>query len=69
MLMSNISGSDQFKWTPFLAFYAAGQTYFPEGVARPGWYQPTDRGVERRLGERLAWLRSLDDETPPEADA
>ena len=23
--------------------YAAGQTYFPEGVARPGWYQPTDR--------------------------
>ncbi|PIK75112.1 replication-associated recombination protein A [Pseudomonas sp. 382] len=49
--------------------YAAGQSYFPEGVARPGWYQPTDRGVERRLGERLAWLRSLDDETPPEADA
>jgi len=44
--------------------YAAGQTYFPEGVARPGWYQPTDRGVERRLGERLTWLRSLDDATP-----
>ena len=45
--------------------YAAGQTYFPEGVARPGWYQPTDRGVERRLGERLAWLRSLDDADAP----
>src|SRR3546814_4968218 len=26
--------------------YAAGQTYFPEGVARPGWYQPTDRSEE-----------------------
>ncbi|ENO4152039.1 recombination factor protein RarA, partial [Pseudomonas aeruginosa] len=49
--------------------YAAGQSYFPEGVARPGWYQPTDRGVERRLGERLTWLRSLDDGTLPEADA
>lgn len=49
--------------------YAAGQTYFPEGVARPGWYQPTDRGVERRLGERLTWLRSLDDATPPSPDA
>ncbi|CAM5214543.1 hypothetical protein CDEF62S_04018 [Castellaniella defragrans] len=47
--------------------YAAGQSYFPEGVARPGWYQPTDRGVERRLGERLTWLRSLDDGTLPEA--
>jgi len=49
--------------------YAAGQSYFPEGVARPGWYQPTDRGVERRLGEWLTWLRSLDDGTLPEADA
>jgi len=49
--------------------YAAGQTYFPEGVARPGWYQPTARGVERRLGERLTWLRSLDDGALPEADA
>src|SRR3546814_6416263 len=43
--------------------YAAGQTYFPEGVARPGWYQPTDRGVERRLGERLTWLRRSEEHT------
>ncbi|WP_337166157.1 hypothetical protein [Vibrio fluvialis] len=49
--------------------YVAGQSYFPEGVARPGWYQPTDRGVERRLGEWLTWLRSLDKGTLPEADA
>jgi putative ATPase len=41
--------------------YAAGQTYFPDGMMRPGWYQPTDRGRERTLGEKLAWLRSLDD--------
>lgn len=48
--------------------YAAGQHYFPEGIMRPGWYQPTDRGIERRLGERLAWLRSLDDETFSKTD-
>ena len=41
----------------------------PPSVTRPGWYQPTDRGVERRLGERLTWLRSLDDGTLPSPDA
>lgn len=49
--------------------YAAGQTYFPEGVERPDWYQPTDRGAERAIGERLAWLRSLDDAAARGADA
>jgi putative ATPase len=40
--------------------YAAGQTYFPEGVAPQRWYQPTDRGLEAKVAEKLAWLRSLD---------
>ena len=44
--------------------YSPGQTYLPKGVTRPGCYQPTDRGVERKLGERLAWLRSLDETAP-----
>ncbi len=49
--------------------FAAGQGYFPDGVARPDWYQPTDRGAERSMGERLAWLRSLDDATTPDASS
>jgi len=40
--------------------YAAGQTYFPDGMMRHEWYQPTNRGTELKMGERLAWLRSLD---------
>ncbi|KFG98469.1 recombination factor protein RarA [Burkholderia paludis] len=40
--------------------YSAGQTYFPDGVARQAWYQPADQGAEIRIGEKLAWLRSLD---------
>lgn len=40
--------------------YAAGQTYFPERVMRPNWYQPTDRGIERKLGESsLGCTRSM----------
>jgi putative ATPase len=23
----------------------------------PGWYQPTDRGLEAKIREKLAWLR------------
>lgn len=42
--------------------YAAGQNYFPDGVVPPRWYQPTDRGLDKKIGEKLDWLRSLDDE-------
>jgi putative ATPase len=40
--------------------YAAGETYLPEGMRDPGWYQPTLRGLEIRIAEKLAYLRSLD---------
>lgn len=43
--------------------YAAGETYLPEGLMPPGWYQPTDRGLEAKIGEKLAFLRRLDDES------
>jgi putative ATPase len=49
--------------------YAAGQTYFPEGVAPQRWYQPTDRGLEAKVAEKLAWLRSLDAAARPGKDA
>jgi putative ATPase len=40
--------------------YAAGETYLPEGMEAPGWYQPTDRGLESKIRERLEHLRELD---------
>ncbi|KIF82408.1 replication-associated recombination protein A [Noviherbaspirillum autotrophicum] len=40
--------------------YAAGETYLPDGMAEPGWYQPVPRGMEIRIGEKLAHLRGLD---------
>ncbi|TCS34043.1 recombination protein MgsA [Paucimonas lemoignei] len=41
--------------------YAAGETYLPEGMTEPGWYKPVPRGMEIKLGEKLAYLKSLDD--------
>jgi putative ATPase len=40
--------------------YAAGESYFPEGMERPSWYRPTDRGLEAKIREKLEYLRSLD---------
>ena len=40
--------------------YAAGENYFPEGMPAVKWYEPTDRGLEAKVAERLAYLRSLD---------
>jgi putative ATPase len=40
--------------------YAAGEDYLPEGMARPGWYQPTERGLERQIRDKLAHLAALD---------
>lgn len=42
--------------------YAAGETYLPEGMKEPGWYQPTPRGLEIKIGEKLALLRRWDEE-------
>jgi putative ATPase len=40
--------------------YAAGETYLPDGMPEPGWYQPTPRGLEGKIADKLAYLRSLD---------
>jgi putative ATPase len=42
--------------------YAAGETYLPDGMPEPGWYQPVPRGIEAKIAEKMAWLRKLDDE-------
>ena len=42
--------------------YAAGETYLPEGIDPPGWYQPVPRGLELKIGEKLAQLKRWDDE-------
>jgi putative ATPase len=40
--------------------YAAGEDYFPEGMPEVSFYQPTARGLEAKIAEKLAHLRELD---------
>ncbi|MGY6549203.1 MAG: replication-associated recombination protein A [Roseinatronobacter sp.] len=37
----------------------SGQDYFPEGIARPAFYAPVERGFERELGKRMAYFARL----------
>jgi putative ATPase len=40
--------------------YPAGENYFPEEMPAVEWYRPVARGLEIRIGEKLAHLRELD---------
>lgn len=41
--------------------YAAGETYLPEGMTPPHWYQPVPRGLEIKIADKLGFLRQLDE--------
>ena len=41
--------------------YAAGETYMPEGLSEPDFYQPVPRGLEAKIAEKLSWLKGLDE--------
>lgn len=40
--------------------YAAGESYFPEELDEPVFYEPVPRGLELKIGEKLAHLREQD---------
>lgn len=42
--------------------YAVGETYFPDGMEEPGWYQPVPRGLEIKIAEKMNLLKKWDDE-------
>lgn len=41
--------------------FAAGERYWPDDVEGPEFYQPVERGLEIRIGERLRELRALNE--------
>ncbi|MGF1698881.1 replication-associated recombination protein A [Photobacterium makurazakiensis] len=44
--------------------YAAGECYFPPEMAGTRYYQPTNRGLETKIAEKLDYLASLDAKSP-----
>ena len=44
--------------------FAAGECYFPEDLAGTRFYEPVNRGLELKIGEKLARLRELNANSP-----
>jgi putative ATPase len=40
--------------------YAAGENYFPEELKSTRHYHPVDRGLEKKIAEKMNYLRELD---------
>lgn len=49
--------------------YAAGETYLPDDMKEPGWYQPVPRGLEAKIAEKLALLKKWDEEAGKEGSS
>ncbi len=48
--------------------YAAGERYLPEGMPEVSFYEPTERGLEAKIAEKLAALRERDAKARAEKD-
>lgn len=40
--------------------YAAGENYFPEPIQHTRYYHPVERGLEKKIADKLNYLRQLD---------
>ena len=45
--------------------FAAGESYLPEGMAEPGFYQPVERGLEIKIADKLRALRAQNQAARP----
>jgi putative ATPase len=48
--------------------FAAGENYWPDKLAPQRFYEPVDRGLELRIGERLQELRRLNEAAQQDAE-
>ncbi len=69
-LMKNLGHGDGYRYAHDEPDgVAAGERYFPDGMAPQAFYQPVPRGLEIKIGERVNHLRQLlGDGRAPQAD-
>jgi putative ATPase len=69
-LMKDLGHGDGYRYAHNEADgFAAGETYFPEGMSPRQYYQPVARGLEIQIGEKLKGLRQQNSSAkPPKPD-
>ena len=43
--------------------YAAGENYFPPELSETVFYIPSERGMEKQIKEKMAWLKAQDEQS------
>jgi len=62
-LMENLDYGKDYRYAHNeINAYAAGEKYFPDELDPVEFYKPTDRGLEKKIKEKLDYLKSLDDQ-------
>ena len=69
-LMDELGYGDGYRYAHDEAgAFTAGEVYLPEGLEGMRWYEPTDRGLEIKIGEKLARLRELNEQAAKQGKA
>ena len=58
-LMKSEGYGSEYEYDHDLPEGFSGQSYFPDGMARPTYYDPPERGFEREIRKRLAYWSGL----------
>jgi putative ATPase len=58
-LMKNLGYGAGYEYDHDSEAAFSGQNYFPEGMGRPDFYRPAERGFEREIAKRLAYWAKL----------
>ena len=60
-LMKQQGYGDEYRYAhDYPEAYAAGENYLPEEICANQWYDPVPRGLEIKIGEKLKYLKGLD---------
>jgi len=62
-LMQDLGHGDSYRYAhDEPGAYAAGESYFPDGLSAMQYYDPAEQGLEIRIREKLRKLRAMDEQ-------
>lgn len=68
-LMKSLGYGAGYEYDPDTATGFSGQNYFPDGIARQRFYEPTDNGYEHTIADRLRrWEQLRTNANPTDRD-
>ncbi|MCC2624585.1 MAG: recombination factor protein RarA [Burkholderiales bacterium] len=60
-LMSELGYGKEYKYAhDYPEHYVPNENYWPDGIAKEKFYEPTNQGLEKRVVDRLEFLNNLD---------